>query len=68
MPTLTIIEPFQIFEDLGCGFLARLKPTQMDELGFQGGKEALYYGIVPAVTRPTHGASHAQGSQPTLVR
>src|SRR5947208_11297626 len=50
-----VIEPFHIGEDGTLGLLPCLKPLPMNQLGFQGGKEALDHGIVPTVARPTHG-------------
>jgi len=39
MPALPIVETFQVFKDLGLGFLPGLKPTQVDSSLFSGSKK-----------------------------
>jgi len=39
MPALPIVETFQVFKDLGLGFLPGLKPTQVDSSLFSVAKK-----------------------------
>src|SRR6476659_8495600 len=67
MAALPIIEHFQIFEDRCLGLLPILKPSVMDQFGFECGKEAFYYCIVPTITEATHGAANPQDRQTLLI-
>jgi hypothetical protein len=54
MQSLTVIKHFDIFEYGLLGFLLTPKGLMMNQLGFQGVKEAFGHGIIPTVAFPAH--------------
>jgi hypothetical protein len=63
MASLAIVEDFDVVEDVLPSLRPRLPGGAIDELSFQGGKEALHWGIVPTVSPATHAALDAMAGQ-----
>lgn len=56
MPALGIVEPLNVIEHIGPGFIAGSVDLSICTLGLQRGEEAFHGGIVPAVAPATHAA------------
>lgn len=67
MAALSIIKHFEIFNDFLCGLVSCGVLTMMNEVPFQGTKEALDAGIVPTGSSPRHAPSYARGPQALLI-
>ncbi len=63
MAALSIIKHFEIFKDLLRGLLPCVILTMMNAFPFQGPKETLDAGVVPAITLATHA-----GKEPILIK
>ena len=59
MPTLRIVETFNVVEDIGLGFISRSIKLPCRSFGLERGEEALHRRIVPHVACPAHGADDA---------
>ena len=67
MATLPIVEHLDELEDRGPCLGWTGVVDVVDKLGFQGSKEALHDGVVPAVGAPAHGALDAVGIEQAPV-
>src|SRR5271154_6438243 len=52
----SVIEDFDVFEDLATSLRPRTPLSLVSELALEGGEEALGHRVVPAVSPPTHAA------------
>ena len=66
MPSLGIVERFNVFKNVGTGGVARRIEGSAYALFFQRSKEALHRCIVPTIAAPTHAADDAFGGQQAL--
>ena len=53
-----VVKAFDVVEHLVTGLGARVEEPPVDQLGLQGGPEALHRGVVVAVPRPAHAGLH----------
>lgn len=67
MAALPIIKYFEIFKDLLLGLFPCVVLTMMNEFLFQGTKEALDAGVVPAISFATHAGNETVLVKETLV-
>ena len=67
MAALPIIEHFEVFKDLLRGLFPCVVLTMMNELPFQGTKEALDAGVVSAIPCATHAGNKTILVKDTLV-
>src|SRR5207244_10468128 len=58
---------FDIGKDGRLRLLSGLKPSPINQLGFQTRKEALHHRIVPTIPRPTHGTLQTVPREPLLI-
>src|SRR5688572_25769048 len=59
VPPLPIVPHLEIAEDRLAGLLARAPVGPRDQLGLQGGEEALHHRVVPAIAHPAHARAQA---------
>src|SRR3954470_12285300 len=67
MSPLTIVEDFDVLEDVAPGLVAGLVVAMMDQFGLQAVEEALHGRVVPAVTFAAHRTHHAVLGQFLLI-
>src|SRR6266542_6985237 len=67
MPSLPVIEPLDVVEELGARRRPRLPRRVVDELDLQRGEEALGDRVVPAIAPAAHAAHDPMLGQRLLV-
>ncbi len=67
MSSFATVEDLNIIEQAGFGLRVRQILLTIDLLLFERGKEALYWGIVPAVAATAHAAGDVPFLQPPLI-
>jgi hypothetical protein len=67
MQAVSIVETFDILEDVSPSVAARVVIAFCDEFAFQRRKEALHRRVVPAVALAAHRTDHAVLLQPVAV-
>ena len=56
MASLSVVEDLDILEEGGLQLPARLPGAAIEQLGLQGGEEALRHGVVVGISATAHGA------------
>lgn len=66
VPAFRVIEHIDVIENITSGVFTRRVDLSSDSLPFQKLEKALGYGIVVAVSSPTHAADYIVGLQEAL--
>jgi alkylhydroperoxidase/carboxymuconolactone decarboxylase family protein YurZ len=67
VPTLTIVEHFDVLKDVLPGFGPRPVTTIVHQLALEGAKEALHWCVVVAVPGSTHTDDHLMSVQQSMI-
>jgi len=67
MPTLSVVEDFDVFEQAGPEFIDRTVILRVDQFDFQATEERFHHRIVPAVAFATHARLNPPAGQGLLV-
>lgn len=66
MSAFRVIEHLDVIENITSGFVTRCVDLSSDSLPLQKLEKALGYGVVMAISSPTHAANHVVGLQEAL--
>ena len=67
VPPLSVVEHFDVLEDVNARFSPRRVPPALDQLGLERPEEALDRRVIVAVAAPRHADLRARLSEPRLV-
>src|SRR5215469_13603950 len=67
MPSLAVVEHFDIFEYLVAGVSSSTPPALIDQFDFERGEKTFRHGVVPAIALTAHAALYAVYRQQLLI-